>query len=476
MNEFKKKNKNNKKRIKERVGQKRAKRNAERRNTSKKRNFQKGTQLTYIISKTINHFFPDLFDRIRKIEDYRKKSKYELTELITACIAMFLFKEDSRNAFNNDRDEENFKENYENLFHMRLPHMDTVDNVMRRLMESELETLKTNMIRNLLNKKSLHKFRFLGSFFVVAIDGTGIHSFSERHCDQCLTITSKNGKTTYFHNVLEAKLICSNGFSISLATEWIENPVGDFDKQDCEKKAFKRLAEKIKKSFPRLPICITADGLYPSQPFFNICQENNWHFIVTFKEGNLPSVWEKIRSLPKNVLTGTCSETDNHSGKKVTSAFRWINGIDYKGYNLNWVECTESTINIETNKTEIVCFVHLTDIAVSEDNISEISHTGRLRWKIENEGFNTQKNHGYNLHHKYSRTSYLASKNYYQCLQIAHLINQLIELSKNFASLLKGKTTVKHLWKCLIGFFTYGLIIAEDLSCILEKRSQIRFE
>lgn len=474
MNEFKK-NKS-KKRIKERIGQKRAERKAKRRKALTLRRSQGGVQLTYIIGKTINHFFPDLFDRISEIEDYRKRSEYELVELITACIAMFIFKEGSRNAFNNDRDEENFKENYKRLFHMRLPHMDTVDNVMRQLEESELERLKTSMICELLKKKSLHKFRFLGKFFIVAVDGTGIHSFSERHCDQCLTKESKNGKITYFHNVLEAKLICSNGFSISLATEWIENPVGDFDKQDCERKAFKRLAEKIKKSFPRLPICITADGLYPSQPFFNICQENNWHFIVTFKEGNLPSVWEKIRSLPKNVLTNTRNETDYHQGKKVTLVFRWINEIDYNGYTLNWLECTERTTNTETNETETVCFVHLTDIPISKDNVSEISHTGRLRWKIENEGFNTQKNHGYNLKHKYSRNNYTASKNYYQCLQIAHLINQLVELSQNFASLLKGKRTVKHLWKCLIGFFTYGLIIAEDLSCILEKRSQIRFE
>jgi hypothetical protein len=36
-------------------------------------------------------------------------------------------------------------------------------------------------------------------------------SFSEKHCDHCLSKTSKNGKTTWFHNVLEAKLVCSNG-------------------------------------------------------------------------------------------------------------------------------------------------------------------------------------------------------------------------------------------------------------------------
>ncbi len=73
--------------------------------------------------------------------------------------------------------------------------------------------------------------------------------------------------------------------------------------------------------------------------------------------------------------------------------------------------------------------MHITDHKISRLNVMEISFTGRLRWKIENEGFNTQKNLGYNLKHKYSRVSWLAAKNYYQCLQIGHLINQLVELS-----------------------------------------------
>ena len=58
--------------------------------------------------------------------------------------------------------------------------------------------------------------------------------------------------------MLEAKLVFTNGFSISLGTQWIENPK-EYDKQDCELKAFKRLAVKLKKWFPRLPICILAD-------------------------------------------------------------------------------------------------------------------------------------------------------------------------------------------------------------------------
>ena len=51
------------------------------------------------------------------------------------------------------------------------------------------------------------------------------------------------------------------------ATEWIENPEGgEYDKQDCKRKGFARLAATLKEACPRLPMLILADGLYPSLP------------------------------------------------------------------------------------------------------------------------------------------------------------------------------------------------------------------
>jgi hypothetical protein len=436
---------------------------------------QKAKSLIYQLHWVIHNYFPALFERMRQIKDCREKSDYEIAELITACIAMYIFKEGSRNAFNNDRQEEKFKKNYHRIFKMRLPHMDTVDNVMRRLPEIELEKLKTRMIQTLLEKKTLHKFRFLKKWFIVAVDGTGIMSFSKKHCDECQSKTSKNGKTTWFHNVLEAKLICSNGFSISLATEWIEKPKGDFKKQDCERKAFGRLAIKLKKIHPRLPICITADGLYPYQGFFNICENNQWSFILTFKDGNLPSVWKKVELLRPVMTDGHYDEFTEEGSKKIHRFYCWVNEIDYHGYKLNWIECMESTDHIK-GKKECGRFVHITDHKISKSSVAEISYTGRLRWKIENEGFNTQKNLGYNLKHKYSRVSWLAAKNYYQCLQIGHLINQLVELSSKCKKLLTGKITIKHLWKVLIGFLIFCVIDCEEISILSQLRTQIRLE
>lgn len=165
----------------------------------------------------------------------------------------------------------------------------------------------------------------------MAIDGSGIVSFDNPHCENCLYKTSKRGKTTWFHNVLEAKLITENGFALSLATEWIENPSGSFDKQDCERKAFNRLAAKLKSDFPRLPICLTADSLYPYKGFFDVCGKYGWRFILTFKDGSLPSVWEEVEALRPLMENNRRRERIVRGKKKIEKDIQWVENIDYKG-------------------------------------------------------------------------------------------------------------------------------------------------
>jgi len=136
---------------------------------------------------------------------------------------MFIFKKGSRNAFNNERESEEFAENYEKTFGVRFPSMDTVDEIMRRTDEKYFEKLKIHMVKILIKKKVSEKSRVFGRY-LTAVDGSHAMTVNEGHCEHCLKRTSeKSGKTTYFHNVVEAKLVTENGFSISLATEWVEN-------------------------------------------------------------------------------------------------------------------------------------------------------------------------------------------------------------------------------------------------------------
>ena len=112
---------------------------------------------------------------------------------------------------------------------------------------------------------------------------------------------------------------------------------------------------------------------------------------------------------------------------------------------------------------------------VRADTVALLSTTGRLRWKIENEGFNTQKNLGYGLQHQYARVNWQAAKNYYQCLQIGHLLNQLMTLSNTFEPLLRGKSTQRHLWRTMIAFLLYGRLPRSSLDTLTQRRFQVRF-
>ncbi len=442
---------------------------------------QNAKLIIYQIYKTINEHFPTLFDQLANLlTDPRKRRAYALSEIVLATVMMFLLREGSRNAFNSDRRQETFIKNYERLFGLRLPHMDTVEDVLRLLQPDELEKLKACLVSGLIEKKVFHKFKFLGKRFIIAIDGTGLYSYAHKHCDQCLHKTSSTGTTTYFHHVLEAKLVTANGMAISLCTEWIANdPESQFDKQDCEHKAFKRMAIKLKKLFPRLPICITADGLYPNQHFFAICEQHGWDFMVTLKDGNLPSVQEEV-ALLRPLISSSTTRIITRKHVCITQTYQWINGVEYKNTPLHWIECIEETLTTSNTATKQVGevetsrFVHVTNLEITSKTACEISDGGRLRWKIENEGFNTQKNNGYNIEHKYSQVSFQALKNYYQCLQIAHLINQLVEKSVAMAALI-AEFSIIYLWKkMLTGFLIWIELDENELASIKEQRWQIR--
>lgn len=75
-------------------------------------------------------------------------------------------------------------------------------------------------------------------------------------------------------------------------------------KQDCETKAFQRLAGKIKKAFPRLPIILLADSLYASEPVMDICRDNEWEFLIRYRTGSIPSITEEYEKIPEKETAG----------------------------------------------------------------------------------------------------------------------------------------------------------------------------
>jgi len=227
--------------------------------------------LLHTFKRTIDHFFPNLQSDIGiTCKDPRRlrSIEYSLSEVVLAAVYMYIMRQGSRNSYNEQRKSFNFKRNYKSLLGLKLPHMDTVNDVLEKLEEENLERLRTVLVKHLLKKRVFHKFRLQAKYFTIAIDGTGVYSFEEEPYPGCPFKTSKNGKVSYSQPVLEAKLVTSNGFAISICTEWILNEDGN-TKQDCEYKACIRLMAKLKNSYPRLPICLLLDGLYAKCPLMS---------------------------------------------------------------------------------------------------------------------------------------------------------------------------------------------------------------
>lgn len=361
-----------------------------------------------------------------------------------------------------------------------LPHGDTLADCFPRINVKQVEWVRTLMIDRLIRMKVVEKYRLFYRYYMIAADASGVLSFHQKHCEHCLERKNNNGTITYYHPVLEMKLVTENGFAFSIASEFIENPKGwDQDirlKQDCELKAFYRLAKKLKKHFPRLPICLLLDGLYTGAPVFKICEDNGWQYIIVLKDDDLRTVTREFKVLCE-ITTGNKHRVQDNKG--VIKEYSWINDIEYK---TRETSTTRSfflhVLDLVVKKNDVMKnhFRWITSLPMNKDNAHTIAKGGRLRWKIENEGFNTQKNGGYNLEHCYAENPNSA-KVFYLLLQIACIIMRLVELG----SLLKNSFpnrlgSFKNIAKKLTDAFLYASITKNQVNSWFERRVQIRFD
>jgi len=373
-----------------------------------------------VFLKTVRHFFPKLAKWLQSVDDPRDKNKitYNPSHLLWLGIFLFLLRLGSKRKISYKLATEEFLKNLATLtasYDEKTAHHDTVEYFLERLDPEEIYGVRQKMVYRLVRMKALEKYRLLEEYYMIAVDGTGHLVYKERHCPHCLTKEKDGEILYYYHNVLEAKLVTNTGLALSVETEFILNSDGQ-TKQDCELNAFYRMAGRLKKRFPQLKICLLLDSLYAAGPVIDIAEEYGWKYITVFKRGSMPERYDEFLKLKK-----LCPENEIETLKdKASQKYSWVGDIGHKGNFFNVIELDEATLDKQTR------FVWLTNLKVEKSNIVKIAKGGRLRWKIENEGFNIQKNRGFNLEHPYSQNE-TSMKNFYLLLQIAYIISQLME-------------------------------------------------
>lgn len=223
------------------------------------------------------------------------------------------------------------------------------------------------------------------------------------------------------------------------------------EKQDCKTKAFKRMIKRIKSNYPKYKFIITGDGLYATTPIINICKKQHWLFLFNLKPDRLKEVNDafegNIKLLNETNKTNYFLFSDIEFNNNLVNVFKYI--------------------EIKNSKT--IVFKYISNIKVDNSNITIVVQLGRKRWKIENEGFYTQKHRTFDITHLNSRNDN-SMKCHYYFIQFAHTIRQLLELENLLTKSLKFK--IKEVSANLLKSLTSTI---SDLNN-LEINFQLRFD
>jgi len=201
--------------------------------------------------------------------------------------------------------------------------------------------------------------------------------------------------------------------------------------------------------------------------------------MIVLTDDDLRSVNEEFEAL-SSLQIGNHRSFVTGNNREIRQDFRWVNEISYTDTNteehiLDCIECMETTSDnkgVETHSR----WKWITNCRVTDRNVIALANdAGRNRWKIENEGFNTQKNGGYGLEQAYTADPNSA-KVFYYLMQIAHMIAQLL-----YKGSLLGKDgrkrlgSLKNLAFCILEAWRNAWLGKPAIEALLARRIQIRF-
>ena len=350
-----------------------------------------------------------------------KRIVYSLRHEVFAGLLMFLNGCGSRDQYDGDRHSSAFLPNLLDMSGTNEP-LTASSHAMNYLMEimdpaKGMDALAGKMTYRLIRNHALDDHRTLGNEFMLAVDGVHIYTAKGRLPNA--VYKEIEGKTHSVFSALEAKIVTYDGMGFSLGARFIENEER-YVKQDCERKAFYHLAKTLKKRFPRLPLCLLLDGLYPSKQVLDICEKNRWSYYMTLKDGVIP----KLSAAAMTQISKKPKQSVDHSPEPgVFQRISWALNLDHEGRTTHVLICEETTL--ESREIKKKTFVWLTNARPNHKNAARLVREARCRWVVE-EAFNFQKNNGeLELEHVYGRVGF-AMKNYYHLLQVAHTLLQLM--------------------------------------------------
>ena len=288
----------------------------------------------------------------------------------------------------------------------------TWQNRLSRVDSARLEDALLGLVRYLIRGRWFDEARVCGRL-AVAVDGT----LRERIRSRTL---GEREKRRY---VLEARIVTPWGWNIPVMSEAVDAYDSAREKQDCERSAFVRLAEKLKDAFPHLTVCVVGDALYACRPVMDICRKNGWQFVLTFKEGVMPKVYAAVQEAKLRVGRSDWVRSGG-AERRTCGVVSWLDGLEIGleyGEGVDFRVVTYFCWDLREGRYD-GAFVTSFEVNDSDAALGIVA-CGRRRWNIEN-GFKVEKNDGFGLEHTFCNDE-TAGRNYHILMQIAYVLWQV---------------------------------------------------
>ena len=315
------------------------------------------------------------------VPDHKTRCHTPLVDHLMSGLALFGLKYPSLLQF--DQDSRRCETTRHNLRQLYGIHQAPCDTYLReRLDEVDPESLRPvyrHLFRALQRGKGLEGFEWLDQHYLLSIDGTGYFSSDHIHCEQCCEKHHRDGRVTYYHQLLGAVLVHPDHKAVfPLMPEPIIKQDGE-RKNDCERSAAKRLLQTIRQDHPHLKLIVVEDALASNGPHIKHLQALNYRFILGAKEKDHRFLFDWINQTD-------AVKTITHTDKKgFTHRYRYHNGAPLNNTHfdleINFLEYWETSPQGKTRH-----FAWVTDIPITADRIHALMRAGRARWTLRNEG------------------------------------------------------------------------------------------
>ena len=369
-----------------------------------------------------------LSEHFAQIDDRRQSAKvdYSLHDCLMSAFAMMFFQDPSLLTFQQRLQDGIHKNNLTTVFAVDdIPKDTQMRSVLDAIAAWQLDSIFSDFLHRLQRGKHLADYQLLDGNYLVAIDGSEYFSSENIRCPHCL-LTKSNCKVRYHHQILQSVIVHTDMRQVlPLEPEPIYNRDGT-KKQDCESYAAKRLIPKIKATYPKLDIIVTADALYSNQPFIDELKTADMSFILVAKPADHKLLFEWVTELIA-LGDGGSLELGDEKGRR--HRYQWVNQVPLNGTkDADLVNFFQYQLVAKSGK---VTYKNswVTDIDIDENNVAILVKGGRARWKIENETFNTLKNQGYHIEHNFGHGQQNLSMIFFTLNLLAFYVHQILELT-----------------------------------------------